>query len=56
MHEKHSIKLRVSFSFSSHENEIEMNWTQFLDWNENERNESDYFQADSSSELSSEHI
>src|SRR5437762_6988416 len=25
MHEKHSIKLRVSFSFSSHESEIEMN-------------------------------
>ena len=31
MHENHSIRLRVSFSFSSHESEIEMDWTQFLD-------------------------
>ena len=54
MHEKNSIRLRVSFSFSSHESEIEMNWTQFLDWNENERNESGCFQADSNSELPSE--
>src|SRR5438477_11754607 len=28
MHENHSIRLRVSFSFPSFENEIEMNWTQ----------------------------
>src|SRR6266480_6083761 len=42
MHENHSIRLRVSFSFSLFENDIDMDWTQFLDWNENENNESGY--------------
>src|SRR5438046_10464182 len=31
MHENHSIRLRVSSSFPSFENDIDMNWTQFLD-------------------------
>src|SRR5216117_880816 len=31
MHEKHSIRLRVSSDFSSFINEIELDWTQFLD-------------------------
>jgi len=36
MHEKHSIRLRVSSDFSSFINEIELDWAQFLDWNETE--------------------
>ena len=56
MHEKHPIRLRVSFSFSPHENGIEMDWTQFLDWNESERSESGCFQADSDSELPSDSV
>ena len=36
MHEKHSIRLRVSSDFSSFVNEIELDWAQFLDWNETE--------------------
>ena len=36
MHENHPIKLRVSSSFPSHSNGIELNWEQFQDWNERE--------------------
>src|SRR6266487_617298 len=36
MHERHSIRLRVSSSFPSFSNEIELDWSQFLDWNETE--------------------
>ena len=36
MHERHPIRLRVSSSFSPFSNEIELDWSQFLDWNETE--------------------
>ena len=39
MHERHSIRLRVSSSFSSFSNEIELDWSQFLDWNETENSQ-----------------
>ena len=34
MHERHPIRLRVSSSFPPFSNEIELDWSQFLDWNE----------------------
>ena len=30
----HSIRLRVSTSFSSYNNEAELDWNKYLDWNE----------------------
>ena len=30
----HSIRLKVSTSFSSYNNEAELNWNKYLDWNE----------------------
>ena len=30
----HSIRLRVSSSFSSYNNEAELDWEKYLDWNE----------------------
>src|SRR5436189_1818317 len=36
MHERHPIRLRVSSSFPPFSNEIELDWSQFLDWNETE--------------------
>src|SRR5216110_1235534 len=58
MHEKHSIRLRVSSGFPSFSNEIELDWSQFLDWNETEHENSqiDYIQVDSDSELPAESI
>ena len=54
MHENHPIRLRVSSSFPPFENGIDMDWTQFLDWNENENNGSGCFQTETHSELPSE--
>ena len=34
MHENYSIKLRVLSSFPPFSNEIKLDWTQFLNWNE----------------------
>ena len=34
MHENHPIRQRVSSSFPSHSNGMELNWEQFQDWNE----------------------
>src|SRR5437762_4408060 len=39
MHERHPIRLRVSSSFPSFSNEIELDWSQFLDWNETENSQ-----------------
>src|SRR6266480_527490 len=36
MHERYSIRLRISSSFPPFSNEIELDWSQFLDWNETE--------------------
>jgi len=53
MHKKYLIRLRVSFSFPSFTNGIELDWTQFKDWNETE-NEAIYTQASTETELLSE--
>ena len=55
MHENHPIRLRVSFSFPLFSNKIELDWTQFLDWNEME-NDTNYILVNSDSELPSESI
>ena len=34
IYENHPIKLRVLANFPLFSNEIKLNWTQFLDWNE----------------------
>ncbi len=54
MHEKHPIRLRVSSGYPPYVNEIELDWSQFLDWNETEERTRDYVQTDSDSELPSE--
>ena len=33
IHDKHSIKLKISSDFSSHANKIKLNWLEFLNWN-----------------------
>ena len=48
MHEKHSIRLRVSSSFPPFKNGIELDWSKYLDWNESENN---YIQTGSDSDL-----
>jgi len=53
MHENHSIRLRVSSGFSSHSNEIDLDWSQYLDWNEKE-NEVNHVQTLETTELPSE--
>jgi len=55
MYEKYSIRLKVSFSFSSFANKIELDWSKFLDWNE-EKNNRNYIQNKSEMKLSSEVI
>ena len=55
MHENHSIRLRVSSSFSPFSNEIELDWTQFLDWNETE-DDSNHILVNFDSELPSKSI
>src|SRR5947207_6237003 len=56
MHENHSIKLRVSSSFSPYSNGMELDWEQFQDWNEREieNSQANYIQTGSSSESLSE--
>ena len=36
MHDKYPIRLRVSSGFSSFNNEIDLDWSQYLNWNETE--------------------
>jgi len=55
MHENHPIRLRVSSSFPPFSNGIELDWTQFLDWNETE-DDSNHILVNSDSELPSESI
>ena len=50
MHDKHPIRLRVSASFPPFTNGIELDWTQFLDWNESE-NKSHYVSVNSDSDV-----
>src|SRR5436190_14319803 len=56
MHENHLIRLRVSSSFLSYSNGMELDWEQFQDWNEREieNSQANYIQTGSSSELLSE--
>ena len=58
MHDKHSLRLRVSSGFSSFASGIELDWSQFLDWNEieNENSQTNYIQTDSDSEQPSEPV
>ena len=53
MHENHPIRLRVSSGFPPFVNGIELDWTQFMDWNETE-NDTVYAQASTETELPSE--
>ena len=55
MHENHSIKLRVLFSFPFFLNEIELDWTQFLNWNEI-KNDSNHILVNSNFKLPLESI
>ena len=55
MHEKYLIRLRVSSSFPPFANKIELDWSKFLDWNEEENNRN-YIQNKSETELLSELI
>ena len=55
MHENHSIRLRISSSFPLFSNGMELDWTQFLDWNETE-DDSNHILVNSDSELPSESI
>ena len=50
MHKNHLIRLRVSFSFPLFLNGIELDWTQFLDWNKTKDN-SNHILVNSESEL-----
>ena len=51
MHDKHLIRLRVSSDFSSFNNEIDLDWSQYLDWNETENAQHNhvYFELSTSS-------
>src|SRR3989440_6783663 len=52
----HSIRLRVSASFSSYNNEAELNWEKYLDWNEkNQAIETEIAEISSNSESEQEH-
>ena len=46
MHDKHSIRLRVSSDFSSFNNEIDLNWSQYLDWNETENSQHNHIYSE----------
>ena len=47
----HLIRLRVSASFSSYDNEAELNWEKYLDWNEkNQTIEAEIAEISSNSE------
>src|SRR5205085_2733487 len=52
----HSIRLRVSVSFSSYNNEAELNWDKYLDWNEkNQAIETEIAEISSNSESEQRH-
>ena len=58
MHEKYSIRLRVSSSFPPFNNGIELDWSKFSDWNEPENKEAQnsYIQINSDSDTQPEPI
>jgi len=47
MHEKHPIRLRVSSSFPPFKNRIDLDWSQFLDWNEKEDSQQNHVNIES---------
>ena len=47
MHENHPIRLRVSSGFPPFENGIELDWSQFLDWNETEDSQQNHVNSES---------
>jgi len=47
MHDKYLIRLRVSSSFSLFINKIELDWSEFLDWNETEDSQYNYINSES---------
>ena len=52
----HSIRLRVSASFSSYNNEAELDWEKYLDWNEkNQAIEAEIAEISSNSESEQRH-
>jgi hypothetical protein len=55
MHENHPIRLRVSSSFPPFSNGIELDWSQYLDWDETE-DDSNYALVNSNIELPLESI
>ena len=48
MHENHPIRLRVSSGFPPFINGIELNWSEFLDWNETEDSQYNHIISESS--------
>src|SRR5213078_2895209 len=42
MHDKHPIRLKVSSDFSSFNSGIDLDWSQYLDWNETENSQHNY--------------
>src|SRR6266513_6477427 len=52
----HSIRLRVSASFSSYNNEADLDWEKYLDWNEkNQAVETEIAEISSNSESEQKH-
>ena len=52
----HSIRLRVSSSFSSYNNETELDWENYLDWNEkNQSIKTEIAEVSSESEFEQRH-
>ena len=52
----YSIRLRVSTSFSSYNNEAELDWNKYLDWNEkNQSIETEVAEISSNSESEQRH-
>src|SRR5436190_10385734 len=48
MHDKHPIRLRVSSGFPLFNNGIDLNWSEFLDWNETEDSQYNHIISESS--------
>ena len=47
MHEKYPIRLRVSSGFPPFKNGIDLDWSQFLDWNEKEDSQQNHVNLES---------
>ena len=52
MHDKHSIRLRVSSGFSSFNSGIDLDWSQYLDWNETENSQHNHVYSELTTSLS----